>query len=105
MQIQFDPKILLSQAVYEKADKNVNRKNPEELRKVCQEFEAIFIQTLFKNMRSTIPDGGLIEKNIDREIIEEMMDLEMAKQAAKKQDLGIAETLFRQLYNPDVDSD
>jgi len=93
-----DPILLLNHATSLSTGKNLVKGNREDLRNVCQEFEAIFIQTLFKAMRATIPDGGLLEKNIDTEIFQEMMDIEIAKQTAKKQELGLGDALFRQLY-------
>jgi flagellar protein FlgJ len=99
MKLNIDPKLLFSQAVDPANEsKQLNRNNSAELKKSCQEFEAIFIRTLIKSMRATVPDGGLLEKNTDREIFEEMMDNEIASQTAKRGEFGIADVLFRQLY-------
>ncbi len=99
MNTYIDPKLLLSQA--SQADlnnKQANRsKNPEHLKKLCQQFEAILLNTMFKGMRSTIPDGGLIEKGTDAEIYQELRDQSVAEQMARHQSIGLAETLFRQL--------
>jgi flagellar protein FlgJ len=99
MKTNFDPKLILSQSV-DPANQvqQLNRNNPAELKKTCQEFEAIFIKTLIKSMRATVPDGGLLEKNTDSEVFEEMMDVEIANQTARRGEFGIAEALFRQLY-------
>jgi flagellar protein FlgJ len=99
MKLNVDPKLILSQTVDPaNQSRQLNRNNPDELKKSCQEFEAIFIRTLIKSMRATVPDGGLLEKNTDSEVFEEMMDGEIATQAAKQGEFGIAEALFRQLY-------
>jgi flagellar protein FlgJ len=99
MKSNIDPKLILSQSVDPANQvKQLNRSNPAELKKTCQEFEAIFIRTLIKSMRATVPDGGLLEKNTDHEIFEEMMDGEIANQTASRGEFGIAEALFRQLY-------
>jgi len=99
MKLNIDPKLLLAQTVapVDQA-KQLNRNNAVELKKTCQEFEAIFIRTLIKSMRATVPDGGLLEKNTDSEVFEEMMDGEIASQTAKRSEFGIADALFRQLY-------
>jgi flagellar protein FlgJ len=99
MKLNIDPKLILSQTVDPaNQSKQLNRNNSVELNKTCQEFEAIFIRTLIKSMRATVPDGGLLEKNTDSEVFEEMMDGEIATQTAKRGEFGIAEALFRQLY-------
>ena len=67
------------------------------LRKLCQEFEAIFIHTMLKGMRATVPDGGLLDKGMDSEIMEDMRDLEISKAVAQTQRMGIGEALYRQL--------
>jgi len=98
MKLNIDPKLILDQAaVGPKDPKQFNRNNPAEIRKVCQEFEAIFIRTLIKGMRATVTDSGLLDKSTGRELFEEMMDSEIATQAARKNDYGIAEILYRQL--------
>ena len=99
MKLNVDPKLILSQTVDPaNQSRQLNRNNPDELKKSCQEFEAIFIRTLIKSMRATVPDGGLLEKNTDSQVFEEMMDGELATQTAKRGEFGIAEALFRQLY-------
>jgi flagellar protein FlgJ len=101
MKLNIDPQLLLSQTVAAPNNpKQLNRNNPAEVKKVCQQFEAIFIRTLIKGMRATVPDSGLTDKNTGRELFEEMMDGEIANQAARKGDLGVAEILYRQLAKP-----
>ena len=99
MKLNVDPKLILSQTVDPANQaKRINRDDAVQLKKTCQQFEAIFIRTLIKSMRATVPDGGLLEKNTDREVYEEMLDGEIAAQSAKRGEFGIAEALFRQLY-------
>jgi flagellar protein FlgJ len=98
---KIDPNLIFNQALARTASpRKLNREKPEELRKACQEFEAIFIRSLLQNMRATVPASDLDERNIGREVYEEMMDAEVAKQIARKNELGIAELLFRQLSKP-----
>lgn len=96
MDSRIDPKILLDQTTTLPASR-AKRNDPAALRKVCQEFEAILTQSMFKGMRATVPAGGLIERGMGTEIFEEMMDVEVAKKAAQGQGLGIGEALYRQL--------
>lgn len=75
------------------------RKNPGEspaLNKACQDFEALFLRAMFKGMRSTGIEGGLLEKGKEQEVFQDMMDTEIANAAAAKNTLGIAQSLLRQ---------
>jgi peptidoglycan hydrolase FlgJ len=72
----------------------------QELRKVrksCREFEAIYINELYKGMRKTIPDSGLFEKNMADTMYKEMLDMEMAKQTAEGDGMGIGKAMYEQL--------
>ncbi|WP_427337931.1 rod-binding protein [Caloranaerobacter sp. DY30410] len=81
-----------------KIDNTCIKKDDKELMKVCKEFESIFTHMLLKQMRSTIPDGGLIEKTAARELFEDMYDQEIAKLVSEKgQGIGLAKILYDQL--------
>lgn len=78
---------------------SADRKNKGEspaLNKACQDFEALFLHALFKGMRSTGVEGGLMEKGKEQEIFEDLLDTEVANAAAAKNTLGIAQSLLRQ---------
>lgn len=66
------------------------------LAKACQDFEAIFLQAMFKGMRSTGVEGGLLDQGKEQELFQEMMDAEVAKAAAAQNTLGIAKAMLRQ---------
>ncbi len=67
------------------------------LKKACQEFESIFVQMVFKNMRSTVPEDGLLEKSQAQSIFEGMLDEELSKKVAGAGGLGLADVLYEQL--------
>jgi flagellar protein FlgJ len=69
----------------------------EALRQTCETFEAIFAQQMFKAMRSTIGDGGLLQKTQADEIYAGLMDQQVAQDLAGTGSLGISEKLFAQL--------
>lgn len=71
----------------------------DQLRQVCQEFEAIFVQTMLKGMRSTVSKEGFIESGQGQEMFEEFMDVEVAKSATRTSGFGIADALYRQMQN------
>lgn len=94
---QVDPALLLQQTPKTTDGNAAGKKDPEALRKTCQDFEAIFVQSMFKAMRSTVPDGGLFPKGMAEEAFQDLMDMEVAKAAAEQGRMGLGESLFRQL--------
>jgi flagellar protein FlgJ len=92
-----DPALLIGQV--QKPGTAGKKDDPKGLCRVSQQFEAIFIQQLFKGMRATVPDGGLQEKDGSIQIFQDLMDHQVAEEMARKQGLGIAEALFRQMQD------
>jgi len=74
-----------------------DRRDRESLRRSCQDFEAIFIQSMFKSMRKSIPDGGLFTRDTAHEIYQDMLDGEVAKEISRHQSLGLADQMYRQM--------
>lgn len=68
-----------------------------QLQKACKEFEAFFVQAIFKSMRQTIPEGGMIERSNGQKWFEEFMDAEVSQSLARKSDLGIAQALYKEM--------
>lgn len=85
--------------VINKPKANENIREDQELRKVSQEFEAIFINMMFKQMRSSISKSGLIDGGMGEEIFEDMYYDKLSKTAAEKNELGLAEMIYQQLSN------
>ncbi|PKM94905.1 MAG: flagellar biosynthesis protein FlgJ [Firmicutes bacterium HGW-Firmicutes-1] len=75
----------------------VEKKDSVKLKKACQEFEGYYLQQLFKEMRKTIPDSGLLEKSQGRDIFEDMLYEEYSKNMSKGKGMGLSEMLYRQL--------
>ncbi len=72
-------------------------KDKESLKKACQDFEAIFVQSLFKSMRKTIPESGIFEKSTSSEMYQDMLDQEIATKISQQQSIGLAEQMYRQM--------
>lgn len=95
MEINNDLSIL-----HKQADNIKNNQDDEALIKVCKDFESIFLFMMFKEMKNTIPDGGLIEKSTGTKIFEDMYVEELSKEVANNGDgLGIADMLYEQFKN------
>jgi flagellar protein FlgJ len=70
-----------------------------QMRDACSKMESLFLHYLLKEMRSTIDKSGFISGGRAEEIYTSMLDSEMAKEAARKGGIGLAELLLRQLEN------
>ncbi len=78
-------------------DEAIEKKDDTKLKTACQEFEGYYLQQLFTEMRKTVHDSGLLEKSQGRDIYEDMLYEEYAKNMSKGQGLGISEMLYKQL--------
>ncbi len=78
-------------------EKNPGREDKDPLLEACQEFESIFLYYMFKAMRGTVPEGGLIPRGMGEEVFEGMLDEEVARKASKNDDYGLARLLYDQL--------
>jgi len=68
----------------------------QKLQHVAHEFESMFVNLLFKQMRKTIPNSELIDGGNAEDIFEEMLDSEISKKIAQRGGLGIADALMEQ---------
>lgn len=57
---------------------NENRR----LEKACADFEAIFVEQLFKTMRASVPESGLLDGGRAEDIYTSMMDQQVAREMA-----------------------
>lgn len=67
------------------------------LKEACQQFEAIFFRYLLQKMQDTIPKDGLIERSGDQEMFRDLMNGALADSLSKTGQLGLAESLYKQL--------
>jgi len=70
--------------------------NQAALAKVADQFEAIFIENLLKQARSSKLSDGLFDTDADDNFVE-MFDKELANTSSKTVDIGIAEAIIRQM--------
>ncbi len=75
------------------------KKNGDEtaIRKFSQDFEALFVQRMMKEMRKSIPKGGLMDKSLSMEWFEEMFDQAVAKEVTAGEGIGMAQVIYDQL--------
>ena len=96
MEHRIDSAQLLSQTMSQPVKVHKGQ-NPEKLKEAAQQFEAIFIQQMYKEMRKTIPDDGLIQRGNADDIYTQLQDLEAAKVTAQQGGIGLAEMMIQQL--------
>ncbi|MFZ7125705.1 MAG: rod-binding protein [Desulfobacterales bacterium] len=68
-----------------------------ELDRICAQMESLFVHYLFKEMRNTVPEGGLIGKGPAEEIYTSMLDAEWARKLSDCGGIGLAAVLRRQM--------
>ena len=71
----------------------------KELKEACQGFEAIFLKSMLKNMRSSLPGEALFESdNHGMDIYKSMHDEYLAEALSKQgQGIGLSEFLYNEL--------
>ena len=74
----------------------------QSLRNASQEFESIFVNLLLKEMRKSMPKGGVFERSMAREWFEGMLDEAVAKEVVKGPGIGLAGPLFEQMRQVDA---
>lgn len=76
---------------------NLDRFHDARAEGAFKDLEALFINELLKEMRKSIPDDGLFEKNHEREIYEGMLDSVFSEAMAESGQFGIAKQIAEQV--------
>lgn len=71
--------------------------DPAVLREVAGQFEALFIQTMFKNMRDTSLADPIFGQSDQHEMYQDMLDKQYAAEMSSGRGIGLADMLVRQL--------
>ncbi|HTS87719.1 MAG TPA: rod-binding protein [Gemmatimonadales bacterium] len=67
------------------------------LHKAAQDLEGVFVNEMFKAMRATVPQDGLLPQNPGQDMFTSLMDERLAERYAEHAGRGIGEALYRQL--------
>lgn len=67
------------------------------LRETAKQLEAIFVEQLFKAMRETVPEGGMVDGGSGEEIFSGLLDSHLAAQVPAQWNDGLSDALVRQL--------
>lgn len=67
------------------------------LRQVSEDFEALMIDQMLKEMRKTVDKSGLIDGGMAEQIFEDMLYDEYAKEFSKTKTFGLADIIYNQM--------
>jgi len=68
-----------------------------ELKKISQDFESLFVGMMLKSMRATVPENKLTGGGRAEETFRSMLDQEYATAAARRGGIGIASMVEKEL--------
>ncbi|SDN33770.1 Rod binding protein [Desulfonauticus submarinus] len=68
----------------------------EKLKQACNDFEAIFLQKMWEQMRKTVPKEGYLHSK-EEDMYLSLFDQELGKVLAKSGGIGLANLMFEQL--------
>lgn len=74
-------------------------KKSDQIRAVAREFEQMFASIMVKSMRSTVPEGTLVEKSLGENLYTDMLDSEFSRMMAESNSLGLSDMIVNQLSN------
>lgn len=78
------------------ADTTVAGKDAK-LHKVSAQLEGVFVEQMYKSMRSTVPTGGLFDGGSGEEMFTGLMDERLAADTPQQWKHGLSESIYRQL--------
>jgi flagellar protein FlgJ len=81
-------------------EKPVRIHRDERLWRASRQFEAMMFQQMLSAMRKTIPSSGVIQTGFAEDVQGAMFDQAVAKSASQQGNLGIANSIYRQLSHP-----
>jgi len=71
--------------------------NEKKLKKICSQFEAIFLSYLFRQMKKTIPESDFLKEEFAHRIYEEEFYTLLAEKLAEEGGIGLAKILYQEL--------
>jgi flagellar protein FlgJ len=67
------------------------------LKRACADFESIFIYYMFKSMRKSLPQNGLLDNTQEQKLYKSMADQAMSENIARGRAMGLGKLLYNQL--------
>lgn len=69
----------------------------KKLYEAAEQFEAYFIEKMYREMKKNVPKNSLIDGGKTEEIFDEMLLTERVGKMAHRHDFGLAEQIYRQM--------
>ena len=69
----------------------------QKIYEAAEQFEAFFVEKMFREMKKNVGKSKLIDGGFAEEIFDEMLTTERVGQLAHQQHLGLAEKIYQQL--------
>ncbi len=91
------PATLLVNGMQNEAGQPLSEKKDGELKKACQDFEAMFINMILKEMRKSVPKQGMLHGGMQEEMYVSMFDQKMAEKIASGRGIGLWQNLYEEL--------
>ena len=86
-----------AQAIQKSAEAKVHGKHSQDLKKACQGFESLFVNYLMQQMRTTVPQSGLLGGSQAEKLYTGMLDSEVSKTVTKERGIGLARIMYEQM--------
>lgn len=78
-------------------EKALAEKDEKKLRKACNDLESVFVNMMFKQMRSTIQKTNLMGDDMGTDMYEDMLFEKYAEEIGKGKGIGLGDVLYKQL--------
>ena len=80
-------------------DKDMSNASDEELMDVCKEFEAYFMEQVFKEMEKTVPESESQDSSMSQltDYFKESMIQQVSEQSVEQGGNGLAQQLYEQM--------
>lgn len=81
------------------SSQNYQNATDEELMEVCKEFEAYFLELMYKEMMKTVPESELTSgaNSTLVDYFKDEMIKDVAAQTSEQSNMGLAQTLYEQM--------
>lgn len=95
MSLAFDPQVQVYRSACHDKDCKEWSMCRESLKDAGQQFEALFIQIMLKQMRDTVPVEGLIGDDFGSDMYRDILDQQIALHTAREENLGFVSSLYQ----------
>lgn len=78
-------------------EKAVEAKDEKKLKEACRNFEAIFINMMFSQMKKTVEKANLFGESYAEDMYNDMLIEKYSEELSKNKGIGLGDVMYRQL--------